>query len=121
MGPQGMQRQEMNGWLVYSWGQTLKVIVLPSPWESELMLTVLRPEEPGVGENVFTTLMLPADPDLTVADIQKMKELTIRRAEGLHSAFQDALRFFYDDDEDDGDDGDAANPPPTIIPIVAVN
>lgn len=101
---------EMNGWLVFEWGQAMRAAITTSPWETELMVVVLLPTANGQ-EDLYHSALLPADPMVSVERIQQLFSLTQRRAEYLHKAFLEALDTFYSEEEV------TASPGHRIIPI----
>lgn len=109
-----MATEERNGWLVFEWGQTMRVAITTSPWESELMVVILLPAI-GNQEGLYHSALLPVDPTPTLQHIQRLFGLTRQRAEYLHRAVLEALATFYTEEE--------PQPPPIhgrIIPIIPV-
>lgn len=111
-----MNREEQNGWLVYTWGAALKLAITPSPWEAEMVVMMLFPKSQEECQERYDTVLLPVDPAITVEFIQPILGLTQRRAEMVRMAFVDAIAFFFEE-EDGSPIAPAEAHPRPIIPI----
>ncbi|MBF0285240.1 MAG: hypothetical protein HQL51_12380 [Magnetococcales bacterium] len=107
-----MDKEELNGWLVYSAGQALKIAISPGPWESDLVVMLLLPTV-DQRDNAFFSALIPADPDVTLEELQQALGLNHRRAEMAHQAFLDALQTLS------GEEPAPTSPPRPVIPILA--
>ncbi|MBF0612726.1 MAG: hypothetical protein G8345_13850 [Magnetococcales bacterium] len=104
---------EMNGWLVFEWGQALRAAITTSPWETELMVVLFSPAA-NDKEDLYHSALIPAEPPVTVERLQQLFNLTQRRAEYLQRAIQEAVTTFYTEE---------VEPPPhdhKVIPIFSM-